>query len=390
MLFFVAPSMVQAVDLCAGGKGHCEVSCDDSDQELVDESDTSCPTYFGLAQECCIDPVRSREGEASAGEGAGVTIERLVEPQLAVPIPNLKFSDVTVSTLSGDSERVSIPFLADYIQAVYDYAVGVAAALAAVMMMVGGFQYLTAGDSGRVSEAKKRITDALVGLILAMGAYTILSTTNSSLTNLPDISIERLKRIPYQVEEGGDTEDPIAQEAVSGSGTTTDIYCPKSGGSAEIPKILDSLKGRVTYRFGGKGGEPPYREERPQYMEFNTFCPEGTICLDCSGFTTYVLKCAGLGGPGGGTGNIFANNEAVTSYDIASATVNGIPLKPGDLIGYTKADSKVGVGHVLMYIGNGLVAESKGGVGGRQPGGNPRISSFNESLLQHITRVRRL
>jgi hypothetical protein len=74
--------------------------------------------------------------------------------------------------------------IADYIQTVYDLAIGLAAALAAVMMMIGGFQYLTAGDSGRVSDAKERIQGALVGLVLAMGAYTILNTVNPQLVNL--------------------------------------------------------------------------------------------------------------------------------------------------------------------------------------------------------------
>ncbi|MEK9151772.1 MAG: pilin, partial [Patescibacteria group bacterium] len=85
----------------------------------------------------------------------------------------------------------SVVDLGDYISSVYRYAVSVAGVIAAVMMMVGGFQYLTAGgDASRVTQGKERIVDSLVGLFLALAAYLILNTINPDLVNL------RLPRIP--------------------------------------------------------------------------------------------------------------------------------------------------------------------------------------------------
>lgn len=81
--------------------------------------------------------------------------------------------------------------IGDYIATVYKYGTGVAAVVAAVMMMVGGFQYLTAGgDSGRVSAGKDRIKDALIGLFLALSAFVILQTVNPDLVSL------KLPRVP--------------------------------------------------------------------------------------------------------------------------------------------------------------------------------------------------
>lgn len=333
---------------------------------------------------------------ASFGAALPVTAQetiQLIEPTLSVPIPNLRFSETKViNSSSGDFEDVRIPWIANYIQGVYDYAIGIAAVLAAAMMMIGGFQYLVAGgDSGKVSEAKKRITDALVGLVLALGAYVILTTVSGNLVNLPDIRLQMLERIPYVVEEGGDTDDDGNPSAIP----ATEVYCPKSGGSAAIPQIIESLKNKVTYRFGGKfGKQPPYSEkpEKADYYALNHFCPENTLCLDCSGFVVYVLRCAGLPGLTGGTGNILkgSNIEMVTSYDIDKRTVNEKELEPGDLIGYIGEESKkTGVGHVLLYIGEGRFAESHGGISGRQPGANPRITAMNKSLMDHITRIRR-
>jgi hypothetical protein len=88
--------------------------------------------------------------------------------------------------------------LGEYIQAVYNYGVAIAGIFAAVMIMVGGIQWLTAaGDSGRVSAAQKRITDASIGLFLTIFAWFILNTINPSLVvlQMPRIPMVRQERL---------------------------------------------------------------------------------------------------------------------------------------------------------------------------------------------------
>ncbi len=49
-------------------------------------------------------------------------------------------------------------------------------------MIYGAFLYITAlGDDAKATQAKKVITQALVGLVLAVLAYTIISIVNSAL-----------------------------------------------------------------------------------------------------------------------------------------------------------------------------------------------------------------
>ncbi|MEA3249204.1 MAG: pilin [Patescibacteria group bacterium] len=75
-----------------------------------------------------------------------------------------------------------------YIEAVYTYAIGVAAVLAAVMLMIGGVQWMTVtGDKGA---AKKRISNAIVGLLLTVFAWVFLNTINPALVRL------QMPRIP--------------------------------------------------------------------------------------------------------------------------------------------------------------------------------------------------
>lgn len=81
--------------------------------------------------------------------------------------------------------------LGDFIVKFYDWAVGVAGVLAAVMMMVGGFYYLTAaGDPSRVKKGKEYLINSLAGLALVAGAYFVLQTIN------PDLVRFRLPKMP--------------------------------------------------------------------------------------------------------------------------------------------------------------------------------------------------
>ena len=52
------------------------------------------------------------------------------------------------------------------------------------MIVVGGFEYITAGgNESTVGRAKTRITQALLGILLILGSYLILNTINPDLVN---------------------------------------------------------------------------------------------------------------------------------------------------------------------------------------------------------------
>ncbi|MBN1584996.1 hypothetical protein JW899_01380 [Candidatus Uhrbacteria bacterium] len=81
--------------------------------------------------------------------------------------------------------------IGEYLNLAYKYGLGIAAFLAAIMMIVGGFMYLTAGDSGRSSQGKEYIVNAVYGLAVAIGAYVLLATVNPDLLkmSLPKVPI---------------------------------------------------------------------------------------------------------------------------------------------------------------------------------------------------------
>lgn len=114
-----------------------------------------------------------------------------------IPISGLK-SLTLCETGSGDS--LSCPGIAKYIQVVYTFLVGFATVLAVLAVTWGGIQWLLSrGESSKIQEARKIIGNAIVGLLLTLGSYTILSVINPSLTQFSPLSITPILKIDLPI-----------------------------------------------------------------------------------------------------------------------------------------------------------------------------------------------
>lgn len=84
--------------------------------------------------------------------------------------------------------------LPGYISAIYKVALIIVTLSAVLMLSVGGFMYLTsAGNTSSISSAKTVITDALIGLVIALSAWLVLFIINPdlvkvSLSTLPPVA----------------------------------------------------------------------------------------------------------------------------------------------------------------------------------------------------------
>ncbi len=79
----------------------------------------------------------------------------------------------------------------EYVKLWYNFVLGTVGIVAAVMIMWGGFKWLTSrGESEAIKDAKERIIAAITGLVLAFLSYTILFLVNPNLVNLsmPELS----------------------------------------------------------------------------------------------------------------------------------------------------------------------------------------------------------
>lgn len=101
-----------------------------------------------------------------------------IKTEIAIPLPQ------PVEGYTGNT----VTDLANYIDVIYQFVISIIGLVAAIMMIIGGFQYLTsAGEDGKIGAAKKRITNALMGLVLAFSAYLLLNTINPELLRFKPI-----------------------------------------------------------------------------------------------------------------------------------------------------------------------------------------------------------
>ena len=76
-----------------------------------------------------------------------------------------------------------------YLKALYGFMVWGVGVSAMLMIVIGGFMYITAaGNSSSITKAKGVITDALFGLVLALVSYLCLYIINPDLVNIKKIS----------------------------------------------------------------------------------------------------------------------------------------------------------------------------------------------------------
>lgn len=78
----------------------------------------------------------------------------------------------------------------EYILSVYRFGIWTIGIAAMLMIMIGGYMYITsAGNTASMGKAKGIITDAIIGLLLAFTAWLILYTINPELVKIKSIQM---------------------------------------------------------------------------------------------------------------------------------------------------------------------------------------------------------
>lgn len=330
------------------------------------------------------------------------------EDQFNYTPPNLSYqgADFYLAPLpgfSGQGECQNPPCskLGEFLRGFFTVLIVIAGILAFIMIVIGGITWATSDAIGGKSEGKQMIENAVLGLVLALGGWIVLNTINPNLASNLGITV------PVVTLEG----DTDIFGTTFTSGTTAfslpnnlGLYCPQSGGSGAVPQIIDSFVGKVTYRFGGKGGALPVGQsftssngnssmctnDSGTQQQCGSFCPANSVCLDCSGFVNHVRKCSGL--------NIYGGTASMVSHDHAkpvsmntlsangqSLTVEGqtYQLQPGDILVWN--------GHVVIYYGDGKIAESRGSSDGLIANSNivktPLTQYSHKNKITHIIKI---
>jgi len=163
----------------------------------------------GAAQHVPVVPQpQTSQGEGNAEKPFTPTI-----PQLEVQIPGFQgFSkDIQICLEEGKSleecqkgqRGLSIPWLGEYIIALYKWALRAIAILAIFMVMLAGVQWILAGGNpAQISAAKSKISSALIGVVLILTVNLILSVINPQLTIFKPIILGQIEKIELTLRSG--------------------------------------------------------------------------------------------------------------------------------------------------------------------------------------------
>lgn len=142
-----------------------------------------------------------------------------------------------------------------YIAAVYQWLLGAGAVFAVIMIMVGGVQYMTSGGSSTgVTNAKKRIFGALIGVAILIASYAILATVNPQTLSLQLPTLPKVR--PILIAGGGQACESfmdrgyVVENAGGRAYTDKNQPCGKKGIIKEGPDG-ETLSGDDECRFQG-------------------------------------------------------------------------------------------------------------------------------------------
>ncbi len=100
--------------------------------------------------------------------------------KLLAPLPDSASQGGTMSDFdpTGDNK------IGGYLNTMIKLFIGICAVLSVIMIVIGGIEYMTTELISGKEAGKERIIHAILGLLLALGAWTLLYTINPELLNI--------------------------------------------------------------------------------------------------------------------------------------------------------------------------------------------------------------
>lgn len=204
----------------------------------------------------------------------------------------------------GDFDFVSYDsksdnFVGNYLSIIFKLAIGIISALAVIMLIVAGIQYMGEDSIFGKSKAKDQMTNALLGLLIALGSFAILNTISPDLIGNKGLSV---KKVSMTLDE-----EIYGPKATTGTGHRPDInedgnkyYCGnpeyiegKEWGKKEEEDILEAELGKAGIKInkgrcekiGQKNCTSLYQLEITKVIDF------AKKCNDCDVVITGGTEC---------------------------------------------------------------------------------------------------
>lgn len=222
--------------------------------------------------------------------------------------------------------------LAQYLAAAYRLGLGVAAVLAVIFIMVGGFRYMSAAGGAGIEAGKEMIKNAVVGLVLAALSYTLLQTVNPDILKLTLPRVNLVKSCTMVVDCGTRKDQKTCEDNSKDSTkrcmwiTSQSICVDNSVNQADaMGKIGGECKKNAAGEFECAGGMCV------NIGGNNYRCTTGDTCQPCVNDTPMLNGAVDPNGKGGCQAK---GGLPVMCIDNQCAQIN--PAKPPTATSYSK------------------------------------------------------
>ncbi len=253
---------------------------------------------------------------------------------------------------------ITVTDLGDYIEKAYQFLLGVSVTIAIVLLMIGGLRYILAAQTGETAKAKGMIQNAVIGLVLLMGAYVILFTVNPQLVKLQVPSMPMPRNVALT--GGFSCEELIEKKFTIGDKNSKPITSGKCGDKGVIIKneagveqadgSLCSFRGSVTGKdCNGEAGK------------LCAIQPDGKgICTRCEEVVSDSSRNPGKVPPSAAicstlSRNVVMNNEKLVSKEQCFYTkdINAIS-SGGEMLAF--ATAAIGTAAAAFVLSGGTAA----------------------------------
>ncbi len=235
-----------------------------------------------------------------------------------------------------------------YLKGLYAFGIAIAAALAVLMITLGGVQYSTTDAIGGKSEGKEKIKSALIGLLLALLSYTILNTIN------PYLVAGDFVPPPISTDGSIGNKAPEGTPAVVPAGAGGAVGTPGATGTTGSGGVVD---GTAAQRL----------DQSAQNMMGKDTCYVSNTASGrrACAYVVNAIVDEALGTPiNGVSGNTNSYGRATAEMYKTLSTSNRFmlvgsdisQLKPGDIIISPTVGEKTG--HVGIYASTGKIVSN--------------------------------
>ncbi|MEK7213369.1 MAG: pilin, partial [Patescibacteria group bacterium] len=198
---------------------------------------------------------------------------KIAKPLIEINVPNLNLSEVKNTTYEDEEGNIylQLPWIGEYIAALYRFAVIIASIFAVVMIINKGFSIVMSGGGEEKVAAYKRIGQILIGLSLVWGSYTLLYYINPSLVQFKVLSVQFIQRQdlpPEDLQPSTGSSDDNAPELSGDNNWVAIGNIPKviaQSGQIARPDVVEALRqaaknfpGNVNLKSAGRSAAGQY------------------------------------------------------------------------------------------------------------------------------------